>query len=200
MLGDASLRFEPVGTKAHRGGRVIERPEKLEENGWLHAEQAAEDDQLMNWKRPPALLEARYGRRVHRPPEFSAELLGELRLRHAMRGAEVPDLASECSIDRIDLHKMQHRICLKCRSSTGSVCRVNAATERSHMVTDFMTTNEVADYLHTPVDTVRYWRYARRGPACFKLGRRVLYSRADVDTWLEAEKAKTAKAAESPAA
>jgi hypothetical protein len=35
------------------------------------------------------------------------------------------------------------------------------------------------------VGTLRYWRYARAGgPASFKLGRRVMYRRADVEKWL----------------
>jgi predicted DNA-binding transcriptional regulator AlpA len=36
------------------------------------------------------------------------------------------------------------------------------------------------------VGTLRYWRYTEAGgPASFKLGRRVMYRRADVEKWLE---------------
>ena len=43
--------------------------------------------------------------------------------------------------------------------------------------------------LRAPVSTVRYWRYLSTGPNCFKLGRRVVYRRADVHTWLAAQEA-----------
>ncbi|MCX2934721.1 helix-turn-helix domain-containing protein [Mycobacterium sp. CVI_P3] len=36
-------------------------------------------------------------------------------------------------------------------------------------------------------DTLRYWRHTgTAGPPSFKLGRRVLYRRSDVDAWLQA--------------
>lgn len=47
-----------------------------------------------------------------------------------------------------------------------------------------LTTAEVALIVRAPVSTVRYWRYLGTGPKCFKLGRRVVYWRADVSTWL----------------
>lgn len=49
---------------------------------------------------------------------------------------------------------------------------------------DYMTTPEVAELLRTSPDTVRWFRYVGKGPRSFKVGRRVLYSRADVETWL----------------
>jgi excisionase family DNA binding protein len=48
----------------------------------------------------------------------------------------------------------------------------------------FMTTAEVAALLRTPVETVRFWRHARKGPRSFKVGRRVLYDRADVEAFI----------------
>jgi excisionase family DNA binding protein len=51
-----------------------------------------------------------------------------------------------------------------------------------------MTTEEVADYVRTTSETVRYWRHVGKGPLSLKVGRRVLYARADVDAWLEAAK------------
>lgn len=47
-----------------------------------------------------------------------------------------------------------------------------------------MTTQEVAQVLRTPAETVRYWRHIGKGPASFKLGRRVLYARADVEKFV----------------
>ncbi|MGY4642805.1 helix-turn-helix domain-containing protein [Cellulomonas sp. URHB0016] len=48
-----------------------------------------------------------------------------------------------------------------------------------------MTTAEVAEQLHTPVETVRYWRHIGKGPKSFKVGRRVLYAVDDWEAWLE---------------
>ena len=54
----------------------------------------------------------------------------------------------------------------------------------------YLKTFEVADLLRTPIETVRYWRYAGKGPKSFKIGRTVLYDVADVEAWIdEARKA-----------
>lgn len=53
---------------------------------------------------------------------------------------------------------------------------------------DYMTTDEVAQLLRTSPETVRYWRHIGKGPQSFKLGRRVLYVRAEVIAWIEAER------------
>ena len=52
--------------------------------------------------------------------------------------------------------------------------------------TDLMTLAETAAYLRTPVATLRYWRHLGEGPAGFRLGRRVVYRRGDVDRWISA--------------
>jgi DNA-binding transcriptional MerR regulator len=49
---------------------------------------------------------------------------------------------------------------------------------------DLMTTGEVAVLTRAPESTVRYWRYCGTGPSCFRVGRRVLYRRVDVEQWL----------------
>jgi excisionase family DNA binding protein len=49
----------------------------------------------------------------------------------------------------------------------------------------FLTTDEVADWLHTSPATLRYWRYRGEGPKSFKAGKRRLYRRADVEQWVE---------------
>ncbi len=46
------------------------------------------------------------------------------------------------------------------------------------------TTDEVATYFRTVPGTVRYWRHVGKGPRSFKVGRRVLYEREDVQAWL----------------
>lgn len=50
---------------------------------------------------------------------------------------------------------------------------------------DYITTDEFAELARTNAATVRYWRHIGNGPRGFKLGRRVLYSRAEVLDWIE---------------
>jgi hypothetical protein len=53
----------------------------------------------------------------------------------------------------------------------------------------YLTTVEVADLCRTSPETVRYWRFkGDYGPRSFKVGRRVLYARVDVEDWLNAER------------
>lgn len=49
---------------------------------------------------------------------------------------------------------------------------------------DLMTTSEVAEMLRTAEATLRFWRYEGTGPRSARLGRRVVYRRADVEQWL----------------
>lgn len=55
------------------------------------------------------------------------------------------------------------------------------------MTDTFMTTGEVAELMRVPSETVRFWRHVGRGPKSFKIpgGRRVLYSRAEVEKWIK---------------
>lgn len=50
----------------------------------------------------------------------------------------------------------------------------------------YLTTAEVADELRTSPETVRFWRHVGKGPLSFKVGRRVLYARDDVDAFIAA--------------
>lgn len=50
---------------------------------------------------------------------------------------------------------------------------------------ELMTTAEVGSMSRTPVETLRYWRWRGEGPASFKVGRRVMYDRAEVERWLD---------------
>lgn len=49
---------------------------------------------------------------------------------------------------------------------------------------DHLTTEEVARILRTSPETVRYWRHVNKGPKSFKIGRRVLYAREDVEAFV----------------
>jgi excisionase family DNA binding protein len=48
-------------------------------------------------------------------------------------------------------------------------------------VEQLLTTAEAADRLRTPEATLRYWRSIGKGPAGRKVGKRVLYSLADLE-------------------
>ncbi|GAA1994541.1 hypothetical protein GCM10009817_41290 [Terrabacter lapilli] len=48
----------------------------------------------------------------------------------------------------------------------------------------YLTTAELAALLRTNPETVRYWRHVGYGPFGLKVGRHVLYARADVDAWI----------------
>lgn len=54
---------------------------------------------------------------------------------------------------------------------------------------EYLTTAEVATTLRAPVETVRYWRHIKKGPRSFKVGRRVLYAREDVEAFIAAARA-----------
>lgn len=50
----------------------------------------------------------------------------------------------------------------------------------------YLTTQEVAEILRTPAETVRYWRHVGKGPKSFKVpgGRRVLYASDDLERFI----------------
>ena len=58
----------------------------------------------------------------------------------------------------------------------------------------YLTVSEVAEMLRMPVESVRYWRHIGKGPASFKLGRRVLYAAEDVETFVNAARKASAPA------
>lgn len=46
---------------------------------------------------------------------------------------------------------------------------------------DYLTTEEVAARYRRPVPTIRYWRHLGYGPKGIKMGRRVVYARAEIE-------------------
>lgn len=50
---------------------------------------------------------------------------------------------------------------------------------------NLLTGPEVAELTRTPHATLRYWRHRGTGPRSFKLGRRVMYRREDVERWMK---------------
>jgi excisionase family DNA binding protein len=49
-----------------------------------------------------------------------------------------------------------------------------------------LTTTEAAQLLRAPVATLRYWRHLGTGPHSFRVGRRVVYRRDDLQAWIDA--------------
>lgn len=56
--------------------------------------------------------------------------------------------------------------------------------EKEENKIELLDTNEVSQILRTDPATLRYWRYMDTGPQSFRLGRRVMYRRSDVEEWL----------------
>ena len=50
---------------------------------------------------------------------------------------------------------------------------------------ELLTITEAAELLRAPVATLRYWRHRGTSPRSFRLGRRVLYRRDDLQAWVE---------------
>ena len=48
----------------------------------------------------------------------------------------------------------------------------------------YLLASEVSEELRIPVNTLAWWRHVGRGPKWFRVGRRVLYKRADLDQWI----------------
>jgi excisionase family DNA binding protein len=49
---------------------------------------------------------------------------------------------------------------------------------------ELLTITEAAELLRAPVATLRFWRHRNIGPRSFRLGRRVLYRRDDLQAWI----------------
>ncbi len=53
------------------------------------------------------------------------------------------------------------------------------------MSDEYMNENEVSEDSRIPVNTLRWYRSTGKGgPKHFKLGRRVLYAKSDVEAWI----------------
>jgi helix-turn-helix protein len=50
---------------------------------------------------------------------------------------------------------------------------------------EWMTRSETAEMLRKPVTTLAAWAYRGVGPGYVRVGRSVLYSRIEVERWLE---------------
>ena len=55
------------------------------------------------------------------------------------------------------------------------------------LLDEWITRNELATELGLAVDTLERWQNRRSGPACIRIGRKVLYRRAAVQDWLRSQ-------------
>ena len=53
---------------------------------------------------------------------------------------------------------------------------------------DLLTTKEAASLLRLKVQTLAAWRCHGEGPPFYRVGRRVLYDKADLATWVETKR------------
>ena len=51
-------------------------------------------------------------------------------------------------------------------------------------LSEYLTTEELAEKLRTTPATCRWWRHVGRGPRSFRVGKRVLYAREDVEAFI----------------
>lgn len=58
---------------------------------------------------------------------------------------------------------------------------------------EYLTTQELAQKLRTSAETCRYWRHIGKGPKSFRVGRKVLYARSDVDAFIAEARGDAAK-------
>ncbi len=72
-------------------------------------------------------------------------------------------------------------------ASTIGVIMDQTRTPNTESNTQLLTLTEAAAKLRTPVATLRYWRHLGAGPDSFRLGRRVMYRRDDLDRWITAQ-------------
>jgi predicted DNA-binding transcriptional regulator AlpA len=72
-------------------------------------------------------------------------------------------------------------------ASTIGVIMDQTRTPETETHSQLLTITEAAARLRTPVATLRYWRHLGTGPDSFRLGRRVVYRRDDIDRWITAQ-------------
>ena len=53
---------------------------------------------------------------------------------------------------------------------------------------DWLTLDELAEWLQVPRATLHQWRYKRKGPMAYRLGRSLRFRREDVEAWLEEQR------------
>lgn len=55
-------------------------------------------------------------------------------------------------------------------------------------MSEILTLREAAELLHTSENTLRWWRQLGQGPQGYRVGRRVMFDKAEVERWLDAQR------------
>ena len=59
------------------------------------------------------------------------------------------------------------------------------------MSQELLDTKEVTGRTGIPAETLRYWRHRNEGPPSWKLGKRVVYDAAELQAWINQQRAAT---------
>lgn len=59
-------------------------------------------------------------------------------------------------------------------------------------MTALLLMSEVSELTGIPVETLRTWRKNQQGPKAARIGKRVMYRRADVEAWIDQQFAESA--------
>lgn len=63
----------------------------------------------------------------------------------------------------------------------------------SDQSSEYLTTKQVSDQFGFFEGTLRYYRHCGIGPASFRMGRRVVYRRSEVEAWIKAQESATVR-------
>jgi hypothetical protein len=74
---------------------------------------------------------------------------------------------------------------MSAQSATAVAREISSASNLLNPLADYFREAELAAELGTSVRSLRRWHDERVGPARTKVGRKILYSRAGVEAWLE---------------
>jgi excisionase family DNA binding protein len=69
--------------------------------------------------------------------------------------------------------------------STSSVPTTYPPARFIESLGDYLTVDELAEYLQLSKETIYHWRLEGTGPKATKLGKHLRYSRANVEAWLK---------------
>jgi excisionase family DNA binding protein len=69
--------------------------------------------------------------------------------------------------------------------STSSVPTTYPPARFIESLGDYLTVDELAEYLQLPREIIYHWRLEGTGPKATKLGKHLRYSRANVEAWLK---------------
>ena len=94
---------------------------------------------------------------------------------------------------RLSTHSVDHHPGFP-RHRSRPVETIELRTVRA-LETELLTIGEAAQAVRVPIGTLRYWRHLGVGPSSFRVGRRVVYRRSDLDEWLREQERQTCSSA-----